>query len=279
MFPYLKKLFNYFIFGNIYIAIAAACLTLETQLLLGYKFQTDTSVFLVFFSTLFVYNISRLQVFLGKQTFKWLLFNNTVYSLTTIGALLGLLVSMFLIELRMFVIMIPLALVSLGYSIRLRGIPGLKIFLISMVWGIVTVFIPVLKNDGNFLDVNILLLLIRRMLFVFAITIPFDIRDRAEDAIDNLKTIPGLLGEKKSKAIALGALVLFIIALFMHYRYEIQEWRIGLQKDTLPLLISAIVAGYFILKSSVSKNNYYYLVILDGTMILQFLLVYFFLKW
>ena len=57
---------------------------------------------------------------------------------------------------------------------------------------------------------NIFLHLISRFLFVFAITIPFDIRDLEYDA-GKLRTIPLFFGEKKSKFLAVFLILICVI--------------------------------------------------------------------
>ena len=63
-------------------------------------------------------------------------------------------------------------------------------------------------------------MLLERFLFVFAITIPFDIRDMEIDIKEGLKTIPVIMGKKKAMMIANILLVLFtmicLVALQKH---------------------------------------------------------------
>ncbi len=283
MFSFLKKVFDYLIFGNIYIGLAAAVLCMETQILAGFPLRLDIPVCLVFFCTVFIYNISRIRVFMDGSTVSSLLRLHPVYCLTVAGSFTGLISTLLFTGMQLYFILVPVGLLSVGYAIpifktksnyvTLREISILKIFIISFVWGIATVGIPILHYNGNIQDINTWMMLVRRMLFVFAITIPFDIRDLVTDSEENLKTIPGLLGLKRSKALAYAAMAIFIILLFFYYDYSLKNWILGFHSDTLPLLLSAVVATYFIFASSQKRNRYYYLFILDGTMILQFLLV------
>jgi 4-hydroxybenzoate polyprenyltransferase len=100
-----------------------------------------------------------------------------------------------------------------------------------------------------------------RFLFIVAITIPFDIRDLFQDKQNELKTIPVIIGEKKS----LGLCQFFLAShLFLLYAF------IGkLDANFWALALSVFISGWLIFKSRWEKNEYYYFLLLDGTMILQ----------
>jgi hypothetical protein len=97
-----------------------------------------------------------------------------------------------------------LGVLCIGYSVPLftigdhkfglRHIPGLKPFLITLVWTLSCVLLPVLEAQDlhqtviNMRDTTILVA--KRFLFIGALTIPFDIRDLFYDKQTGLKTIP-----------------------------------------------------------------------------------------
>ena len=89
---------------------------------------------------------------------------------------------------------------SIFYPFGLRKIPFIKIFVISFVWTISSMLLLVLENNIP-ISQNIVLHLIARFLFVFAITIPFDIKDLKYDA-QSLRTIPLFFGVSQSRFIA-----------------------------------------------------------------------------
>ena len=102
-----------------------------------------------------------------------------------------------------------------------------KIFAISFVWATVTILLPVIHSEKAYNDFHILTMMIERFLFVFAITIPFDIRDMNADSQTGLKTIPLLIGEKKSTYTSMIALVLFFAVVVIHYSITNQWFIIG----------------------------------------------------
>jgi 4-hydroxybenzoate polyprenyltransferase len=279
----INNFFKYFIYSNLYVSIAAVALTLETNFLLGIPLRIEGSLFLVFFATLFIYNFSRVPIESNQKFIHSL--KAFQYTKTTLFSFAGLVISLGFIKVPVLYVLVPLGLISLNYAIplfkrknnlfRLREVPLLKIFLISIVWGCTTVVVPVLDKGQNVASVVVIFMLLRRMLFIFAITIPFDIRDTATDQLNNLQTIPGRLGEQKAKILAISALVIFVLFLFIGFNPETGSLEMILQKSFYPLLLSACMAAIFILKTSKKKSNLYYLIFLDGTMIAQFILVYF----
>lgn len=92
-----------------------------------------------------------------------------------------------------------------GLNYRLRDIPFIKIFLISLTWatGSCCYFAPALQVGHSF-PYHLFLL---QFIFIFFITIPFDINDIEIDNAVGVKTIPILLGIKK--ALILEGFVLF----------------------------------------------------------------------
>jgi 4-hydroxybenzoate polyprenyltransferase len=91
-----------------------------------------------------------------------------------------------------------------------------------------------------------------RFLFVFAITIPFDIRDLKYDA-QNLKTIPLFFGVQKSKIIGVLALIICgIISFFQSLENDL------ILSNLLALILLYFVASIFIVKSEESKGEMYF---------------------
>src|SRR3546814_3170722 len=58
----------------------------------------------------------------------------------------------------------------------LRQVPGLKLFLIAGVWASACVLIPYYESGASLETWKLLMLWLKRFLFVAAITLPFDIK-------------------------------------------------------------------------------------------------------
>lgn len=281
------KSFSFLINSNIYISFAASILAFETQIQLGMKPQFHPYVFIIFFATLFEYNIHRLILVLTNKDalnhdrHSWIKKYPKRFYFIVFFSILGFLVSILLAKEKVLIALAPIGLLTIFYSLpffkklkyvfRLREIPFLKIFLISFVWSIVTILLPIIQSNNNYDNKHILLMLIERFIFVFAITIPFDIRDISDDRASGLKTIPILIGQKKSIVVANISLLLFTTICLVHYpMYKLTF--------ILPGLILSALSTLFFLNNKMLRSLYYYHYgILDGTMILQgFLVIIFF---
>lgn len=186
-----------FIQTNVLIAFSALTLTVSTQFQLGLNISLESYHFLIFFSTLFIYNIHRRITLLnGFKTIPSENYNEYKTSLKVIHrclviALGGIVITLLKTRLNLVFVLIPFGIISLLYSIpfkmgqktliTLRQIPYLKIFLIAFVWAAVTVFIPVVNYKKPLYSLHVLSVFLERMLFVLAITLPFDIRDMDDD--------------------------------------------------------------------------------------------------
>src|SRR5690606_26925373 len=109
----------------------------------------------------------------------------------------------------------------------------------------------------------------KRFLFLVAITVPFDIRDMFQDRVYELKTIPTIFGEKRAYLFCQFMLLAYMVLLFF-FRNR------GFDADFLGLGLTAVLTGWLIFKSKWEKNEYYYFFYLDGTLILQYVMVVFF---
>ena len=165
----------------------------------------------VFFATLFTYNFQRIikkDIRLKNKRTDWTLkYIYIIYCLMVIG--ISISVYQFLqFKINTQILIILAGTISILYPYGLRKIPYCKIFIISCIWTISTMLL-LISEESIEIDTNISLHLLSRFLFVFAIAIPFDIRDMKYDQIQ-LKTIPTKIGIAKSKilAIIIGCLIM-----------------------------------------------------------------------
>src|SRR5207253_1891070 len=151
-----------------------------------------------------------------------------------------------------------------GTYMPLRNVPLVKVFLIAYVWSCVTVILPLLTVSIPILSTETVFLLLRRFFFLFALTLLFDIRDFEKDRITSTLTFPGLVGVRFTKILSL---VLLLIFAGLTWFTES-----GLMLFSLEL--SAVIAAMVVWFSHEKRNDYYFLILADGMMLLQFLLVY-----
>lgn len=303
-----KKLVAFLVFSNVYVAIPVCCLAYETLILTGVQSINFKILLVVYFATLFFYCFHRIfpSTYLSAgqtartsrfekghyQTLSerhlWVRNNKNLFIAITILSLAGLFYSLYYIEPIITLCLILLGLISFGYTIpvirknlppeqkgdayiRLRDIQGLKIFLIVGVVSFVTVYLPVLSsgNDFRLLSPDVFILFIERALFVFAITIPFDIRDMEYDSQNDLKTIPLIFGFKRSIKIATISLFLFALAAICHYFIN----PLFSLYYVIAMFVSAIITVVIIVRATPKSSEYFYSLLVDGTMIIQCVLV------
>lgn len=150
----------------------------------------------------------------------------------------------------------------------LRQITGLKLFYIGLVWVMSSVLLPVAEayhDDVAIVWPHVWELMVWVFLFVIAITIPFDIRDIYQDRYYGLKTIPVLFGERKALVLSMALLVVQMGWVWLSdYPMDIR----------VSLVLASAVCLTLILVPPLKKDEYYYFLFLDGTLMLQFLAVW-----
>jgi 4-hydroxybenzoate polyprenyltransferase len=282
----LFSILDFLLFSNLFIAVCAVAQGLVTYYLL--RLPPDIYVLaFVFFSTLLIYNLSMLlskPKEPQKSPFKrvrWIFSHHRlIISITLIAVLciipLGLLYLSFQAKLLMgFVGLIAVAynfpFLSLNQKkIGLRNLPGIKLFLIAFVWSVSCVLLPIVELENNRNVViplgETLLLVAKRFLFICAITIPFDIRDLFQDKLYELKTIPVMLGEKKAWIFCQALLGAYLVLLVLFTK--------NINPDVIGLGLTIFLTGWLIFKSNFKRNEYFYFFYLDGTMLLQFVILF-----
>ncbi|MDB5155956.1 MAG: hypothetical protein JWR50_663 [Mucilaginibacter sp.] len=266
-------------------ALCAVAQALVTFYLIGSR-PLYTILALLFTSTLGIYNFCILLTkpkSPEKSTYlrvRWFFAHHRLMVTFTIVSILSLVPLFFLISTESRLLLIFLGIISFAYSLPLfslgdqkfglRNIPGLKQFLITLVWTMSTVLLPILEaQDMHITNITLrdtTILIAKRFLFIAALTVPFDIRDLFEDRESGLKTIPVAIGEKRAYLYCQFLLAGYIVLLFL-YRNN------GFNTDFFALTLTAILAGWLIFKSEWKRNEYYYFFYLDGVLILQFVIL------
>jgi hypothetical protein len=278
----MKVIFRWIFYGNIFIALCAVCITLETYLILAlpitYK-STFPLLIIVFFSTFFIYNIdlfarrNNAEGNIAVSRLAWRIKHRLVIKILSICMGFLILALSFFSTYKAFLFFAHLAVISLAYyfsfeigSARftpLRKIPLLKAFVITYVWAGSSVFLPAIRNSISIGSIEVLTIFAERYLFLFALAIMFDIRDLSADH-KNIRTIPGLVGSFKTKILSFLLLTADAILVCFHYKDFYLIWA---------FILSFLAAGFFIYKAKMDSGEYYFLLLMDGAMIIQFLLV------
>lgn len=279
------SILDFLLFSNFFIAICAVAQGLVTYHLLKVKPSEHVLAFL-FFSTLLIYNLA---VLLSKpkepqkspfKRVRWIFAHHRLTISTTLISVLCLIpLGLLYLSFESKLLMVFVGLLAVAYNIPfltlnnkkigLRNIPGIKLFLIAFVWASSCVLLPIVELESlHQIQVPLsetVLLVAKRFLFVCAITVPFDIRDLFQDKLYELKTIPVILGEKKAWIFCQALLLVYLLLLVMFTKH--------INLDVIGLTITVLLTGWLIFKSNLKRNEYYYFFYLDGTMLLQFLVL------
>ncbi|AMR30241.1 hypothetical protein A0256_01800 [Mucilaginibacter sp. PAMC 26640] len=287
----LRSAFDFILFSNLFMSFCAVAQALVTFHLIGSK-PVPSVLALLFTSTLGIYNFSILLTRPTKpeestyRRVRWFFAHNRLMVTFTIVSLLSLIPLFFLLSLESRILLIFLSILSFCYSIPLftvgghkfglRNIPGLKALLITLVWTLSCVLLPIFEAENQHLaDVSMrdtMILIAKRFLLIGALTVPFDIRDLFHDRQSGLKTIPVAWGEKNAYFFCQLLLGGYVMLLFL-FRNN------GFNRDFFALTITATLMGWLIFRSKWEKNEYYYFFCLDGVLVLQYVALVIFNLW
>lgn len=255
---------------NLFIAIAAGACTLVT-----YAFhRAEPDFYLVgfiFSATLFTYNFQRrVGDLTSRETHK------NAKSLLMLAGLAGmgaLALRLSWIELAGLVIAGG---ISIGYAVpcipfrgkwySIREIPYMKIWAILLAWILGTALVPLLSMvnladfQGRF---NTFLFLVQQGAFIWALTVPFDVRDLNADR-SSYRTLPMVLGVDKSIQLARTAMWLAFVFAFMNYLTGFIAF-----PEMLSQLVISAIGFYLVGRGRSLRDPLYYSIGLDGMIILQ----------
>lgn len=278
----MKRILNFILFGNIYIAIAAVCLVQSTAIQLHFSDRLLPYYILVFFATLFIYNLQRIfykevkDKSMNSIRRKWIFENQTTIKMLTILGFAGVCVSFFFNDYKIVFYLSPLLLLSLAYfipSVKLRKSAVFKLFTLAVVWTVTTAIVPILLNTNFPItkteQLYFLLHLCTRFSFMLAICIPFDIRDVAIDSAENVSTLPIQYGENKTRWVAIFFTIIY--SAFIVSEYFI---RIISLPNFVALQLSMGATLLLVYFSNSKRSEYYFVAGIDGTMILQGILLF-----
>lgn len=271
---FLRSIFNFLLYSNLFIAACAIALCLQTFAIEGAELRWWLVVE-IFAATQCIYalhrlvSLRRLKPELVNERFRNIkALKGLIWALFIASAVIGF-YGFWQLEFRTQLALVLPAILSLGYVLpiwktkRLRDVHLIKIFLIAGVWAYVTVFLPAMEL-GLPLNWNLFFIFSERALFVFAITLPFDIRDMEIEKANGVQTIPALIGAKNSIYLGIGLLLFWAAANYLLYPLYTAHL----------MAIIALLTMLVIAFSYPRKADWYYTGLLDGTMLIQGLFLY-----
>ncbi|MGS2763197.1 hypothetical protein [Sinomicrobium sp. M5D2P9] len=273
---FLTRIFNFYIEASIHVGLAVYSLTVITLLNFGIPYDENVC-YVVFYGTIVGYNFIKY----GSEARRFYIVKTRhVKSIQYFSFICFALCGYYLFQLnfRALLVLGILVVLSFFYAVPLyasfrniRNLPGIKIFIVALVWSGTTVLVPLVNNyeivyaeNGWMWDVSLEWL--QRFLFVVVLTIPFEIRDMAVDDL-SLGTIPQKTGVRNAKLI--GVTLLFLV-LALELLKQNKLW-----PDGLSLLVIAILVAIALIYSRVNQNKYYSSFRVEGIPVLWGLLLVF----
>ncbi len=282
---YFKKFINFFIYSELLISLCAVAATCQTYLLIGSAILWDELLWIVGLSTMACYVLARLAALQEmNQMFHKPQNRTPLFYLLCVLLLVTSMVCFLLfwkLKVSVQITLVGSAAVTVLYTIplipdkngwkKLRDVGMLKIFLIAFIWTISTAVLPLLQCDASFSRPHTWLIILEKALFIFAITLPFDIRDMDYDQSRNLKTIPLLIGEKNTLQLAQVCLAALGLIGVFNYLVLPDAPRVAI---FIALLVSYRSTSLLIQQTNADRPDQFYTGWLDATILGQFVLVW-----
>lgn len=274
--PFAGKLFNFFVYSNLFIAGCAVLMAYQTCLLLHLEPDIYLLLF-IFFSTICSYSfhwyLSTPSV-LSSPRIEWQHRHHEMHLILLIAGLGGSVLFAFYL-LAHWIWLAFAAVITFLYSApkiphpyfrALRKVALGKTIFLAMVWTFVTTVLPVFIN-GTKWQGDTTLFVISRFFLVYSICILFDYRDREDDRLNGIRSLVTRLNEK-----GICNLFVFSIAVFFSSTMGMLFYHHSLSEVIILLIPGIITASLFnYARKNFSDMLYYFA--LDGLMALSALLM------
>jgi 4-hydroxybenzoate polyprenyltransferase len=288
-----RSLLAYIFFGNYFYGICAVALAIEASL--QQQIPLNSVPFYIFLFTVTVLYYTKAYITdkitnKGNKRSDWywnkrrFVFASQVV-LTIIAAIyLGRLLFLhyeFILKMPVvnYALMLTFPVVSLWYyginhprfaHLRLRNVGWLKPFIIGFVWaGLANIypmmFFDIEHEQAYVPDVIGLLLFIKNFMYVSVLSIMFDIKDYAADHNRQLKTFVVKAGLRKTIFMIIIPLTLLGLASFILFGVLRHFSVLRILLNVLPFLFLIMVAYSMHRRKSI----FYYLIVIDGLMLLK----------
>lgn len=319
---FLKALLAFYVYGNFHISLGAVALGDITFMLLGTHIPFWLAIF-IFCATFCLYNIQRVYASwklsdVERQTTErhaWVTTMRLPMTLLIVAALIAGAISVLTLvvvsetgdsgettyslnfssnAVDFYLSCIIAGVIALSYALpviparprwkRLRDLPGLKVILVALVWGVVTVVWPYTSISWRdicitgmtevqdmyiqYKDQAVLFFLIIVTLYIYAITIPFDIRDYLIDGA-KVRSLPVVLGIRRARIVAMLVLIPVVGIctagfFFLHY----------LKAEFLMIALVCLPTAIVIGLATPRRHEYYYSLLTDGLLLVLWFAVW-----
>lgn len=261
------RLLNFFFGGKIYISIAAICFYWTGQIILlqDYSIRCNRYALITGLSAYITYTFPKINW--QKTAGKWTDRHRLLF------IIIGFIDLALIMTLPFYQVIFLLHLATItglyNYPFRAstkllpaRMIPFLKIIIISYVWASIGSTWAMVSGIHEY-SIQVVEVFLLQFLFIFSITIPFDIRDFYIDKEQKVVTIPGIIGIRGAKYMAFITILLFVLmGTYLTNTHHLAFIVIG-------IIVMGLITG-----SGKVRNDLYYTGLIDGTIIIYLLALY-----
>ncbi len=271
------KLFRFFIYSNLFIALCAVLMVMQTYELLLHTIPDIYFSGFVFFSTITSYSFhwyftpANIESFSSRE--QWHVKYRNVHAVLFILGIAGAIITGFFL-LSYWKWLLLSAFITFLYSAPKVPHPLFKILgnvamgktiFLAFVWMYVTTILPLIISNQSW-HVSFTLFAISRFFLVYAICILFDYRDREYDKSIGIRSLITWMSDKGITRLFITSLLIFTISTLWMLPFEYSPFTIMLL--LIPGFITALLYRYA--QRNFSDILYYF--VLDGLMALSALM-------
>ncbi|MBT8318829.1 MAG: hypothetical protein KJP01_01715, partial [Gramella sp.] len=238
--------------SSLHVSMAVVAFSLITILEHHLEIDTDLLIF-IFLASITGYNFVKYAGVAGLHHLS-LAGNLRFIQVFSLASFLALIYFSLKLDMEVLIATGVLGIFTLLYALpvfggekNLRSLPGIKIFIIAIVWAGSTVLLPLI-NAGLILDIDFLVDFLQRLFLVVVLTLPFEIRDLNYDH-ERLGTIPQKIGVLNSKVF--GSILMLLIGGSELFQISMNS------SGFFPLFLLLIIAGIFLWRSGRKQGKYY----------------------
>lgn len=282
----LKRIGERFLYSHLFLGLCAASMVQSTRLLFQLPLSLTPVTVLVFLLTVSYYNLHKYAGHLSLHS-PGMFFRSCIRAPVRpldrwlfLIAILWLPVLFYQSGWLISLVSMVMATVSLAYSVpaiplsggrrRLRELVYLKLSVLSFVWAVMTVTLPLLESGIPLSDTRPILLTVNVAGFIYLLCIPFELRDIKKEQEKGVLTFAVLHGEWFTRWVAYGiALLLVALQHVPDYLEPRQSWLLS--------VVVALSVVWIPLKHPLPQR-WFYKGVVDGMMLLRFFVLYLFSK-
>ncbi len=273
----ISNLLRFFVYSNLFIAVCAILMVNQTYDLLLHSSNDKYYLGFVCSATICSYSFHwylTSQSLVESPRIEWLKKHRIVHLILFFIGSIGSGIFFFFLLPHWYWLLIS-AIITFLYSApkiphpwfrALRKVAIGKTIFLALVWTYVTTVVPVIIGGIHF-TIPILLFIISRFFFIYAICIMFDFRDRADDKATGIRSMVTWFSEKSvDRLFFLSLLISAVLTIFL-FRYNFSA------AGVIALLIPDIIAAAIYEYAKRNFSDYLYYFVIDGLMMFSALLM------